>query len=150
MTRSSTDERLATDVASLEGLDLEGLRQAWRARLASPPPPVRSGDLMRRLLAERLQLQALGGDAELDRQLAQLAPRYRKSGGVKATANRVRTRTVIVREHQGRVHRVEVVDDGFAWQGRTWRSLSEIAREITGVRWNGPRFFGLREAKAAS
>jgi len=53
--------------------------------------------------------------------------------------------TILVREHQDKTHRVEVLEQGFRWEGETYASLSVIARAITGVRWNGPRFFGLRE-----
>ena len=55
---------------------------------------------------------------------------------------------MFVREYEGVAHRVEATADGFRWQGRAWKSLSQIAREITGVRWNGPRFFGLRAESA--
>ncbi len=53
--------------------------------------------------------------------------------------------TILAREHNGELHRVMVLDDGFAWNGATYRSLSEVARAITGTNWNGPRFFGLRD-----
>ncbi|MER2267023.1 DUF2924 domain-containing protein, partial [Methylobacterium oxalidis] len=59
-------------------------------------------------------------------------------------------RTQLVREHAGQVHSVTVLADGFAWQGRTFTSLSKVARAITGTRWNGPRFFGLRDKPAVS
>ena len=57
--------------------------------------------------------------------------------------------TVLTREWEGQHHRVMVLDGGFAWEGRTYRSLSEIAKAMTGTKWNGPRFFGLRDKKQA-
>ena len=150
MRATKAEEGLATEVASLEGLDIAALREDWRRRWAAPPPPVRSADFLRRLLAERLQLQAFGGDPDLDRQLAELVKRYRRGRGVKLPRHRIKAGTLMVREHKGRVHQVEVLDTGYAWNGKIWRSLSEIAREITGIRWNGPRFFGLRNGKAAA
>jgi hypothetical protein len=99
-----------------------------------------------RAVAYRLQEQAFGGlKPSTRRQLARVAeetaggnspkkPRSRKAG----------TGTILVREWQGNAHRVTVLDDGVAFNGKRYRSLSEVAREITGSRWSGPRFFGLR------
>jgi hypothetical protein len=58
--------------------------------------------------------------------------------------------TLLVREHEGTLHRLTVIEGGFAWNGTEYRSLSEVARAITGTRWNGPRFFGLRSPKTQS
>jgi len=140
---------LAEIVRGLEAMNIDALREEWRRRLNEPPPPLRAADLMRRCLADRLQVEAVGADADLDRQLGKLVRAYLR--GEKPTPARARFQsgTLLEREHEGRVHRVEVLEAGFRYDGRTWKSLSQIARAITGVRWNGPRFFGLREGAGA-
>jgi hypothetical protein len=139
---------VAREIASLQGMTIEALRAAWCERFGSPPY-VRSGDFLRRCLAERIQLQAFGGDLELDRQLRTMVGAYRRSGAVTAPGPKLKTGAILIREYERQVHRVEVLAKGYLWQGRTHRSLSAIAREITGVRWNGPAFFGLRSDPGA-
>lgn len=136
---------VAAEIASLRGLTIEELRQAWKERFG-PPPYVRSGDFLRRCLAERIQLQAFGADPVLDSQLRALVRDFERTGAVRAPAAKLKTGAVLIREYGAKTHRVDVLAKGFRWEDRTWRSLSAIAREITGVRWNGPAFFGLREA----
>jgi hypothetical protein len=129
------------EVRALERLDLEGLRGEWRRRFGAPPK-IRSHDLVRRLLAWRIQAAAYGGlDAETRRLLRQTgaAPR-----GPKLTVG-----ARIAREWKGVRYEVQVVEAGFIHAGCHYDSLSEIARAITGVRWNGPRFFGLRQEASA-
>jgi len=95
------------------------------------------------MLAWRVQADAMGGiERKLVRQIVDMG---------KSTARRraqVSRGVKVSREWQGAVHEVEVREDGFAYRGKTYRSLSSIAREITGSRWNGPRFFGLRDEAA--
>ncbi len=135
---------VASELAALPSLNVDQLRARWRSRLGGEPPVIRSGDLLRRLYAERVQTEALGGDAELERQILALVRMYRRGGALTPAHGKVREGAVFVREYEGVTHRVEATAEGFTWQDRTWKSLSQIAREITGVRWNGPRFFGLR------
>ena len=137
---------VAAEVRALADLNIDGLRDEWRRRFRASPPILRAPDLMRRMLADRIQAEALGRDEDLERRLASLVRGYDQGRRPTAAKSIFRPGTVLEREHQGRTHRVEVLESGFRWQDRTWRSLSEIAREITGVRWNGPRFFGLRDA----
>lgn len=139
---TSLADQLTAEVRALQDLDLEGLRQAWRARFG-PPPKLRSPELLRLLLAWHIQAGPLGGlDVQTRRAIrAADAPPSRKAIP--------REGTRITREWQGRPCEVEVKDGGFLFEGRRYRSLSQIAREITGVRWNGPRFFGLRNAMKA-
>ena len=95
------------------------------------------------MLAWRIQVAALGGlDADTKRRLRQSSP-------VKPAAPAPTPGSNIRREWQGVIHNVSVVTDGFVYEGHQFNSLSEIARAITGVRWNGPRFFGLRAAMTA-
>ena len=118
------------------------LRATWRKVFGSEPPLAFSKDLLARALAYRLQEQAYGGlSAATTRLLRSLA----KPGA--EPPRRVKIGSVIVREHKGVLHEVMVVPGGFCWRGETYDSLSTIARKITGVSWNGPRFFGLRARK---
>lgn len=130
-------ERIAEEVRALERLDLHRLRDEWRRRYGDPPK-MRSVELLARLLAWRIQAEALGGlDAATIRMLKSErlpAPRLALDAGARLS-----------REWQGRLHEVDVLVNGYRYNGRDYRSLSHIAREITGTRWNGLRFFGLRE-----
>ena len=127
------------EVERLASLGLPGLRDAWPRRFGTPPR-MRSADLLRRILAWKLQEEAYGGlDAETRAALAKKAvvPRGPQLG----------SGARLVREWKGERHEVEVVNEGTVlYRGATYASLSEVARAITGSRWNGPRFFGLRGA----
>lgn len=132
-----TDGRAIADtVRSLEGMGLEALRDEWRRRYG-PPPSLRSADLLRRNLAWRIQADAFGGLDEWTQ---------RALFGKAAPQPSVPMGTRVAREWRGVRHEVEVNADGVTYRGETYASLSEVARTITGVRWNGPRFFGLRRA----
>ncbi len=123
-------------VQGLEALGLEGLREQWRARYGAPPS-LRSVGLLRRLLAWKIQADALGGlDADTRRRL--------RGHAAPAPCGRLAPGTLVTREWKGVAYVVEATGDGFLFQGHKHRSLSEVARTITGTRWNGPRFFGLR------
>lgn len=132
-----TDPRLEREIERLGTLDLEGLRSLWRERFGAPPPN-RSPALLRYMLAWRLQVAALGGmDRATSRALA-------KTGTIAVAGSELGVGAVLVRDWQGRRHEVVVIEDGFRWNGRSFRSLSAVARVITGTKWNGPKFFGLR------
>lgn len=129
-------ERLVTEI---EALDLEGLRSVWRERYGAPPP-LRSTPILRQLLAWRVQAQALGGlDAETRKTLA-------RSGPVKAEGRHLGVGARLTRIWRGREVTVVVEERGFRWEGEVFPSLSAAASAIAGTRWNGPRFFGLRDA----
>ena len=134
-------------VRALAGQSIDELRASWRS-LGGAPPRLQSAELLRRLLAERIQIQAFGGDKEIDKRIAALMTAHRNGRALAPARARFKPGTLLVREHGGVSHRVEVLDKGFRWQGETFSNLSEIARRITGTRWNGPAFFGLRGAKA--
>lgn len=145
---SPTTERLhqssdlEQDIARIRAMNVDALRAEWRRVFGSDPPPAFSKDLLARAIAYRLQEQALGG---LSPAAARLLRSLAKPGV--EPPRQVKVGSVIVREHKGVVHEVLVVPDGFCWQGKTHDSLSTIAKKITGVTWNGPRFFGLRSKK---
>jgi hypothetical protein len=134
-------EAINEEVRALARLDLEGLRDEWRRRYGWPPV-LRSPDLVRHMLAWRIQVAAFGGlDSETRRRL-------RRSSVPTPVSPGPTPGTRISREWKGVSHEVEVTADGFTYDGRRFGSLSEVARTITGARWNGPRFFGLRAPEA--
>jgi Protein of unknown function (DUF2924) len=148
------DASVFSIVAGLEGHDLNGLRRQWRAHLGGEPPLHLERWLLIRVLAYRLQADAFGGlDKSIQRMLRskegegaavpfeQRAPQTRDGVGLKAGA-------LLVREWNGKLERVMVLKEGFAWNGQTFGSLSQIAKAMTGTNWNGHRFFGLRQGKA--
>ena len=127
---------------------IKDLRALWRAKLKSEPPKAFGPDLLRRSIAYRFQEQAYGGlDPATKRLLKQLMAQYAKTPGKIVMPRRIKPGAILVREWKGESHRVTVLENGFAYQGKTLESLSEIARLIAGTRWNGPRFFGLRPDK---
>lgn len=133
---------LEQDLARIRAMNVDALRADWRRVFGSDPPPAFSKDLLARAIAYQVQVQALGG---LSPAAARLLRNLAKPGA--EPPRQVKVGSVIVREHKGVIHEVLVVPGGFCWQGKTYDSLSTIAKKITGVTWNGPRFFGLRSKK---
>ncbi len=140
---------LDVEIARLRDLDVGALRHRWRTVFRRQAPPHLPRHLLVRVLAYRLQADQLGDlDGESQRLLdASGSP---ETAGQRAAEMRRRTTelrpgTVLGREWNGQMHRVVVLAEGFAWSGKTYPSLSKIALAITGTRWNGPRFFGLRD-----
>jgi hypothetical protein len=149
------DASLLSIVANLEGLDLDGLRRQWRAHLRGEAPAHPSRWLLMKVLAYRLQSDAFG---DLDKSIRRIlrsgkedgvgapfdrrAPQTREGLGLKAGA-------LLVREWNSRLERVMILEEGFAWNGQTFGSLSQIAKAMTGTNWNGHRFFGLRQGRTA-
>ncbi len=149
------DASLLSIVANLEGLDLDGLRRQWRAHLGGEAPAHLSRWLLMRVQAYRLQCDAFG---DLDKSIRRML-RSGKEDGVGAPFDRRAPRTreglglmagaLLVREWKGRLERVMILEEGFAWNGQTFGSLSQIAKAMTGTNWNGHRFFGLRQEQTA-
>ena len=142
--------------ADLEGHELSGLRRRWRDHLGGEPPTHLPRWLLMRVLAYRLQSDAFGGldksiqrilrsdkDDDASAPFERRAPQTREGVGLKAGA-------LLVREWKGRLERVMILEEGFAWNGQTFGSLSQIAKAMTGTNWNGHRFFGLRQGKAVA
>ncbi len=134
------------ELAQLARAPIVVLRARWRTEFRSEPPPAFGPDLLRRSLAYRLQEQAYGKlPAATQRELDRLVAHYEKNPRGRFIApRRVKPGSVLVRDWKGNSHHVTVLDHGFGYREKTYTSLSEIARLITGTRWNGPRFFGLR------
>jgi hypothetical protein len=145
---------LKKEVEALESLDLELLRRRWRSLMGRPAPAHLARGLLLRVLAYQHQIARLG---DLDRETrialgAGSASELDSTGRREAKAVKsiaLRPGTVLEREYGGVLHRVAVTKDGCAWNGQSFRSLSEAARGITGTKWNGPRFFGLRSSEKA-
>jgi hypothetical protein len=130
---------LAAEIERLIALDLQGLRREWHRRYGSPPA-LRSSAILRSLLAWRIQAQALGGlDQATRRALA-------NTGRTEAEGLSLGIGAVLTRQWRGQKHQVVVEATGFRWEGKTYRSLSAAATAIAGSKWNGPRFFGLRQS----
>jgi putative intracellular protease/amidase len=145
---------LEIEIARLRDLDLSDLRARWQTVFGKRPPARLPRHLLFRMLAYTLQANRFG---DLDNASKRFlddpdSPEAAGRQAMKASQAKavVRPGTVLAREWQRQMHRVAVLADGFAWNGRTYASLSKVAFAITGTRWNGPRFFGLRDrAKTA-
>jgi hypothetical protein len=107
------------------------------------PPKGLTKDIIARMIAYRIQEEAFGG---LDKETVRLLDRLAQGEKPSDLNRRLKAGTVLIREYMGERHTVTVVPDGFLWADRTYSSLSVIAQAITGTKWNGPRFFGLRMA----
>jgi hypothetical protein len=152
MARESLD-RLREALARLPTASRADLRAQWH-RLYRTETPARLGrELLIAAIAYRLQEEALGGlRLELQRRLRNIAEQVKGGGQASplAAAPRLKPGTRLLREWQGRTHQVLVSDDGFVWQQARYRSLSQIARAITGTSWSGPVFFGLKPRAASN
>lgn len=135
MTRKADRDKVSQQVAALTTMSLAELRIYWAERFGAPPTH-RAPEMLRRVLAWRIQADGFGG---LDAATIRLLNNERAPLMV---AEQPGTR--LARDYAGRRHEVVVVDDGVVYDGNRYGSLSEVARAITGQRWNGPRFFGLR------
>ena len=129
------------EIVGIAGMGLSELREEWRIRFGTPPT-LRSPELLALMLAYRIQAAVEGGiDVELRRTL--------RRPSVGKTSSVLTPGTKLSREWQGVRHEVTIEPDGHVrWQGQAYKSLSHAARAITGSRWNGPRFFGLRDPGA--
>jgi len=139
-------------LARLPELGLGELRQQWRALYKSAASPHLSRELLLRAVAYRMQEVAFGGlRPEHRRQFRQIVEEFNQTGEVRRRARlELKSGTRLVREWRGRTYEVLVLDDGFSWQGTEYRSLSAIARKITGTAWSGPLFFGLKQNRPAT
>ena len=139
MTASMADD-VARELAALAEMDRSALLQRWRMVFGREPPPRLSRALMEKAIAYDVQAKAFGGLSSRTRRALRAAAKADR----KSTLSKLPSRgTRLIREWHGTVHEVEVLEDGYLWRGVRHRSLSAIARAITGTRWSGPRFFGL-------
>jgi hypothetical protein len=148
-------DALLAEIARLGDLPIGDLRARWRTVFRKVPPPTLSRNLLFRTLAYRLQADRFGDlDAESRRILDSVKLHCRGDtlkgvmSGFRRPDWKLQPGTVLSREWKGRMYRVTITGDGFGWEGKTYKSLTQIAYAITGTRWNGPRFFGFRNKSA--
>lgn len=138
------ERSLAHELAAVQWASMVELQAQFRRLYRRPAPESLSRDLIARLLAHRIQERRLGAlDRELGVKLECLAQGL-------PPGRRLKSGTVLVRGHEGRMHEVVIVPGGYLWNAETFKSLSTIAKRITGTSWNGPRFFGLRSNRSSA
>src|ERR1700674_4570668 len=133
------------DLENLEQLSRAKLRVLWTEELAEKPPAALGRDILLLGIAYARQERCYGGLSKpVAKELDRLARALGDSNDTfeLSTKPLPRAGTILVREWQGTTHHITVTDEGFFWNGKPYRSLSSIARAITGTTWNGPRFFG--------
>jgi hypothetical protein len=131
----------------LAKLPLEDLKEEWTRRYGTPAPNL-SHELLRLGVGYKLQEQKSGGISRSTRSLLrQVAARVGESTETKPMPRKLTPGTRLVRDWRGQGHTVIVLDEGFEYDGKHWKSLTAIAKDITGNQWNGPLFFGLAERK---
>jgi hypothetical protein len=140
---------LSRKLAALRSLPIKEMKQQWRSLYSSEPPHRVSRELLTRAVAYRIQEQALGGLKPSTRRLLErLASDARSGRPLKlSSCAPASAGTVLMRDWQGITHEVKVLDRGVLYKRKRYRSLSEVARLITGSRWSGPLFFGLRSMR---
>jgi hypothetical protein len=143
---AAVPDPLIERIAALETLSIDQLRSRWAEAYGRPPPARSHRHFLVRGLAHRLQEAALGGLATaLRRRLVRFAGALERHGGDSLFAvPPIKPGTRLIRQWHGKIHQVTVLENGFAYRGARYRSLSAIARAITGARWSGPTFFGLK------
>jgi Protein of unknown function (DUF2924) len=143
--RLGGEEALAREIAELSDLDAQALRQQWVTLLGGDPPLTLGRSTLIHAIAYRLQERVLGGlKPSTLRILNRVAGETTSADDKRAPALKTGAGTVLIREWRGVTHRVTVLDEEVVYRGRRYKSLSEVARLITGTHWSGPLFFGLR------
>jgi len=144
--KSAIKPSLNQQLAALPKMEREALQGLWERLFLKPPNPSLRREVLIPIIAYRLQEMAFGGlKGSVERQLSALAqdgPQGRKL--LEGLTLRHKAGTRFVREWQAKLHEVSVLPEGYEYSGHIYRSLSEIARKITGTRWSGPAFFGLK------
>jgi hypothetical protein len=155
--RTSSQSSIEDEIAHLSGLSIKGLRSRWQGVFQRPAPAHLTQHLLFAVIAYRIQADRFGDLDHATRQM--LNGLVAKEAGPALSARlasfdqkraKLTPGTVLVREWDRQSQRVMVLADGFAWNGQTFDSLSKVAFAITGTRWNGPRFFGLRDKEDRS
>lgn len=138
--------KLDMKLEALPKMKRRELEQEWRGVFGDDAPPAFGNDLLARAIASRLQEKAYGGLSAADqRQIAAAAQQLGGGGSITRLSPKLRPGTQLARIWGGRTHHVSVMDGEFEYRQRRYKSLTAIAREITGAAWSGPRFFGLKQ-----
>lgn len=144
-------DAVEASVDHLEQMGIDALRQLWGKRFRGDPPALGSADVLRRLMAWKIQIEAFGdlddGTKARIRSLQRTERRVATDGTAVGPGIALRPGMVLVRAWHGVEHRVLVLDQGFEYRDKRYRSLTRIARTISGTRWSGPRFFGLEPSQ---
>ena len=133
----------------LDGLDFASLRRVWEQAFGAAPPRSLSRVFMRRVLLHKRQCRTHGGHSATTRRALAAMANGTPGNGAAAPAGSVSPGTHLVREWNGRTYQVEVIDNGYRFDGKTYPSLTAITKQITGTHWSGPRFFGLTPKRKA-
>jgi hypothetical protein len=142
---ASGSEELVQEIQRVLTFDLAQLRQKWTALFGESPSPHLGRVLMIRAIAYRMQEKAFGGlKPSTQRILDRLCDGHGKAAQQRGPRMRAGAGTVLIREWRGVRHRVTVLEQDVVYRGRRYKSLSEVARAITGTHWSGPLFFGLK------
>ncbi len=138
-------DAIESELLSLSRLSIGELRRVWRERFGCEPPKLKSRSVVLNELAWRIQAEISGGlDSASERRLAEIGAALERDGEYEPKVRRdFSPGVVLTREWKGTIHKVTVMAHGFQYLGKRYKSLSYIARTITGTRWSGPRFFGL-------
>src|ERR1700758_5802207 len=134
---------VAAEIERVRSLSGPALRRRLQAVFGRAAPEHLTADLLRRMIADRLQEEAFG---TLDRATLKLLDGLARRDGSRTAERNLKIGTVLVRDYQGQRHTVTVAPEGYVWEGQPYSSLSAIARAITGTAWSGPRFFALKSA----
>lgn len=131
-------DKVSNAIVQIEALDRAECLDRWKGTFGRPPPKHLSPQFMKRVMIWEMQNRALGGvSARTTRCLRQIA-------AGKAASTTAKPGSHLVREWNGRTYQVEVKDGAYVMDGKSWRSLSALAKHITGAHWSGPRFFGVQ------
>lgn len=133
-------------LAGIDEMTLQELRVAWTERLGGEPPKLRTRELMSLALAYRLQARVYGDlSGATKRRMAELARRFAEDRSYTPVPGpQLKPGCSLIKEWRGLRHEVRVLEEGFSYQGERFGSLSEVAQHITGTKWNGHVFFGLK------
>jgi Protein of unknown function (DUF2924) len=147
--RTRMNDGISAKLAELPHFKTSQLRALWLKLFAKPVHPKLRRDLMIPILAYRIQEKAYGGlKPSTRKRLQRLAGELERDPKAQLQPNRqLKTGTKLIRQWQGETHEVLVVDRGLDYRNKRYKSLSEIARQITGTRWSGPLFFGLKQPR---
>jgi hypothetical protein len=150
--RTEVECRILEEIRELERADVPTLKARWKALLKREPPRFAKRGFLTQVLAWEIQARAFGGlKPSVHRQLLALgAPNGSTARRTIEPRMRLRPGVKLVRSWRGVTHEVMVTEQGYFWRGQSFDSLSTIAREITGTRWSGPLFFGIRKRASAS
>ena len=145
----SSESKVGPALRALDAASRAELMRQWRRLYRSEPPRYASLDFLGRAVAYAVQEQALGGlPKSAQRQLLAIAAGQPSTGAT--TAIKIKPGTRLLREWRGTTHEVLATDKGFVWEGTTYRSLSAVATTITGAKWSGQRFSGLKRGRGGA